>query len=150
MKIRLDGDVYTLRKDADMATEGSPSFMPEIEREQQGIQPIIQPTEIGESLKELNKDELEPETRMSGIDLRARLHHIEANSVLAMDALVALRVLPTSCLAFTRQKKRLSVSITGQGREEIVRIVGGKKEDDIRAGIGGKIENMTKGLIGGK
>jgi len=91
---------------------------------------IIQPTELGETLKELNKDALELNTRMSGIDMRARLNSYEIMTVLALDALVALGFLPTKCLAFTRQKKRLSVSLGGLGREDIVRIVGGKTEVD--------------------
>lgn len=91
---------------------------------------IIQPTELGETLKELNKDSLEVHTRMSGIDMRARLNSYEIMTVLALDALVALGFLPTKCLAFTRQKKRLSVSLKGLGREDIVRIVGGKVEVD--------------------
>lgn len=91
---------------------------------------IIQATELGESLKELNLDNIDPITRMSGIDMRARLHGLEIASILAMDALVALKFLPTSCLAFTRQKKRLSVSLEGKGRGEVVDIVAGKKEHD--------------------
>jgi hypothetical protein len=95
---------------------------------------IIQPTELGETLKELNKDELEFNTRMSGIDMRARLNSYEIMTVLALDALVGLGFLPTKCLAFTRQKKRLSVSLRGLGREDIVRIVSGKNETDAKKG----------------
>lgn len=91
-------------------------------------------TELGQALDNLNNDDLDFETRMSNIDMRARLHHIEASSVLALDGLVALNVLPQKCLAFSRQKKRLSVSIAGKGREEIVSITKGKREDDITAG----------------
>ena len=148
MKIRIDGVRYTFEKNRQPEADDTPQ-MYQPQQHQRGIQPIIQPTEIGESLKDLNSDEIEPETRMTTIDMRARLHPIEATSVLAMDALVALNVLPIKCLAFTRQKKRLSVSIDGKGREEIVQVIGGKRENEIRAGIGGKMEQM-KGLIGGK
>lgn len=103
----------------------------------QGVQEIIQPTELGETLKQLNDDSLESETRMSGIDMRARLHYLEINSVLALDAITALGICPTKCLAFTRQKKRLSVSESGKGREEIVTIVAGKKEQDAKTGVQG-------------
>ena len=110
-----------------------------------GMTSINQPTELGESLRELNLDNIEPNTRMSGIDMRARLHYLEASSVLALDALVALKVLPIDCLAFSRQKKRLSVSIAGKGREEIVEIVGGKRELDAKkSGFG----DMAKGMVG--
>lgn len=109
---------------------------------------IIQPTELGESLKELNSDHIEPNTRMSGIDMRSRLHYIEANSILALDALVALGILPTRTLAFSRQKKRLSVSVSGKGREEIVQIVAGKREQDKAVSNG--FMDKIKGWAGGK
>lgn len=35
---------------------------------------IIQPTEMGETLKEINSDEIDPESRMSSIDMKSRLH----------------------------------------------------------------------------
>lgn len=102
-----------------------------------GIQPILQPSELSESLKELNQDIIDYGSRQSGIDLRARLHPFEVQSVLALDALVALGILPTRTLAFSRQKKRLSVSIQGKGREEIVSLVAGKRELEAKTGIAG-------------
>jgi len=103
-------------------------------------------TEIGQALERLNEDKIDPETRMSGIDMRARLHPIESSAVLALDSLVGLSVYPQSVLTFTRQKKRLSVSDKGKGREEIVQIVGGKRESDERKG-GGMMDSM-KGMLG--
>ena len=99
-----------------------------------GIQQAKESTELGDALDNLNKDDIEPETRMTSIDMRSRLHHAEASSVLALDALVALRVLPVDCLAFSRQKKRLAVSVDGQGRKEIVDITRSKRGDDIEGG----------------
>lgn len=97
-----------------------------------GTLPINAPTEIGESLKELHNDTLDHTTRMSGIDMRAYLHYSEVASVLALDALVALGVLPTKTLAFSRQKKRLSKSIDGIGSKQIVDLVAGKRELEAR------------------
>lgn len=91
---------------------------------------IIQPTELGETLRELNSDVIDGTTRMSSLDMKTRLHYMELNSILGMDTLVALKVLPTSCLAFTRQKKRLNVSLMGKGRQEMVQSIVGKREDD--------------------
>lgn len=102
----------------------------------EGIIPINNPTELGETLKELNKDEIDYESRMSGIDMRARLYPSEISSILALDALVAFGICPTRSLAFTRQKKRLSVSQMGLGRKEIVDIVGGKRELETRSSTG--------------
>ena len=92
---------------------------------------IVQPTELGEVVREFNSDVIEDHTRMSTIDMKTRLHWIEVNSVLAMDTLVAFRVCTSRCLSFTRQKKRLNVSIDGMGRRENVELVVGKRERDV-------------------
>lgn len=135
--IRLDGISMQLQPpdlDGDGVTGGIENITQRVDT---GIQPVVQPTELGETLKELNLDNLDPTIRMSGIDMRARLHHSEVTSILALDALVSLGVLPTKCLVFTRQKKRLSVSLEGKGREEIVNIVAGKRELEAKAGFSG-------------
>lgn len=103
------------------------SFQTQVTRDT-GIQSISQPTELGESLRELNKDDLDLNSRMSDIDMRARLYPIEISSILAMDSLVSLGICPSKALSFTRQKKRLSVSLFGSGRKEIVSVVAGKRE----------------------
>jgi hypothetical protein len=140
--IVLDG-VKTRLESADLDKDGVAGEVETIKQQfDKGMQPIIQPTEISESLKELNKDDLEMISRMSGIDLRARLHAFETTHVLALDALVSLGCLPTKCLAFTRQKKRLSVSLDGRGREEIVQLVAGKRELEARTGMGGFAEKV--------
>lgn len=108
--------------------------------------PINQSSELGDSLKELNKDDIDLHSRTSDIDLRSRLHPMEVSSILALDALVAFGVCPTKCLAFTRQKKRLSVSLMGKGRQEIVEIVGGKREQDRDTGGGGFMSKMLGGF----
>lgn len=95
-----------------------------------GIAQVVNTSELGDTLKELNSDEMEENSRVSGIDLRSNLHPFEVNSILAVDTLVALGFLQTKCLAFTRQKKRLAVSLNARGREDIVRIVQGKREHD--------------------
>ena len=116
-----------------------------------GVIGINQSSELGDSLKELNLDIVEQNTRMSGIDMRARLHPLEISSILALDTLVSLGICPHKCLSFTRQKKRLSVSEDGKGREEIVEIVGGKKEQDVRSGMGGMIDRFKSNIgMGGK
>jgi hypothetical protein len=112
---------------------------------------IVQPTELGESLKELNNDNIEPQTRMSGIDMRSRLVGFEISSVLALDSLVALQFLPIECLSFSRQKKRLAVSLMGKGRDDIVNVVAGKRENDAKmlTGLKDRAMNFT-GMQGGE
>lgn len=125
---------------------GSDEIETVTQRIAEDIQPIVQPTELGDSLKELNLDKLDINTRMSDIDLRAHLHRFEQPSVLALDSLVSLGFLQTKTLGFTRQKKRLSVSLEGRGRDDIVKIVGGKREHDEKAqasGFGDKIRSFV-------
>jgi hypothetical protein len=111
---------------------------------------INSPSELGETLRELNKDEIESNTGMTGIDMKSRLHYIEVSSILAMDALVALKVLPRRCLAFTRQKKRLAVSLDGKGRQEMVEVVGRKREQDkaVANAGGGGIGQGIRNFVG--
>ena len=112
-----------------------------------GTQQIIEQTELGESLRELNNDNIQ-KNRMSGIDMRSRLHYTEISSILAVDSLVAFRFLPVSCLSFTRQKKRLAVSLNGKGRDDIVNIVAGKKDQDAKTSGLGFMDRM-KSFLGG-
>lgn len=145
--IKLDGISMQLEP-ADLDKNGITGGIESIQQKiDTGIQPVMQPTELGETLKELNLDTLDTNIRMSGIDMRARLHHSEVTSILALDALVSLGVLPTKCLVFTRQKKRLSVSLEGKGREEIVNIVAGKRELEAKSGISG-VGDRVKNFFG--
>ncbi len=78
---------------------------------------IINSQEISElqgSLQELNNDTVNQNTRMSGIDLRTRLHNTEIASITVLDTLVAFNFLPMSIVPFTLQKKRLAVSLKGK------------------------------------
>jgi len=117
-------------------------------RRDTGITHITQPTELGETIQSLNDDSTDYETRMSKIDMNTRLGWSEIPSCLAIDSLVAFKLLPTSSLALTRQKKRLNVSLNGQGRKEIVEIVGGKREQDAKAGGGGFFSGLKERLTG--
>lgn len=110
------------------------------------ITEVNESTELGESLRELNKDTI-GDNNQSAIDLRCRLRDFEISSILTLDALVGFRFLAPGCLSFTRQKKRLSVSEKGKGREEIRDMVCGKRDNDLKAseGIGGKLKKMFTG-----
>jgi hypothetical protein len=145
--INLDGVKMELQP-PDIDQDGEVGGVEKVQQNVFGeVTNVVQPTEAGEVIKELNKDELEPTTRMSGIDMRSRLHHLEISSILAVDSLVALGCLPTRCLAFTRQKKRLAVSLDGSGREDIVRIVGGRREHEEKVGM--SLAERGKAFVGG-
>lgn len=91
------------------------------------ITPFKEETELGQVIRDLNSDSLE-DSKMSGIDMRSRLHPIEVSGLLALDALISMRCMPKLALNFTRQKKRLSVSLKGLGRTEVVDIIRGQRE----------------------
>ena len=110
---------------------------------------ITQATELEGSLKELNADAVNPETRMSAIDMRTRLHPTEISSVLAIDSLVALGVLPQRVLPLSTQKKRLNVSEMGKGRQEMVELVAGKTDRDIKIGAMGRVKEGISSFFGG-
>ena len=86
-----------------------------------------QETELGEVMRNLDSDKIDVNTKMSDIDFNARLNREEINACLVFDELVRLGILPSEA-GLTRQKKRLSVSMDGKGREEKVRIVQGERE----------------------
>ncbi len=114
----------------------------------EGVTNITQSTELEGSLRELNADAVNPDTRMSAIDMRTRLHPIEISSVLAVDSLVALGVLPQKCLPLSTQKKRLNVSEMGKGRQEMVELVSGKREQDIKMGGMARMGEGIKSFFG--
>ena len=148
VKFKIDGKQYLKVEPDTQNQEKQSSNAPISFNTDNGIQDIKQPTELGESLRELNKDDIEDD-RASGIDLRANLHQMEVPFILGLDALVRLGVLPVDCLSFTRQKKRLSVSINALGRENIVNIVGGQRDHKENTANGGFFKNFL-GLGGEK
>ena len=146
--IKLDGVKYMVEApdvDGDGRTGG-------VERVTQRLTDnttnITQPTELGEAMKDLDNDDLDPSTRMSGIDMRTRLQIFETNSLWAIDSLVAMKFLPSSCLTITRQRKRLLVSLEGKGREEKVKMVVGQREQAAKEGGMGMMDKV-KGFFGG-
>jgi len=99
-------------------------------------QNVYNQSDIAQALVELNKDNLGDKN--SEIDLRARLHPFELSALLALDSLVAIGFLPIQTLALSRQKKRLSVSLKGLGRKEIISVVAGHQEQLAKkGGLGG-------------
>lgn len=91
---------------------------------------IVEETELGQSIKELNDDTIDEKRKVSGIDMRSRLHAFDISSILVSDALVCLGAQPKVSLDITGKKKRLVVSEDGAGRTEIKEMVVGKREFD--------------------
>jgi len=112
------------------------------------ITPVMQPSETGEVLAQLEKDELDG-NRLSSMDTKANLKPIEVAYICAYDTLCAIGVIPSRLSILTRSKKRLSVSENRSGRDDYVNISSGKKEQDARMGTLGVSERI-KGFFGGK
>ena len=105
---------------------------------------VIEESDLGASLKQLN-DDSKNDDNMSGIDLRARLTSTDISASVILDMLVALNFLPTQGLGITKQKKRLSVSLRGQGRREIVDIIAGERDNQKKDGsMWNKLFNKDK------
>ena len=100
---------------------------------------IIQPSDIGESLKQLNEDHLYRD-KTSGIDMRSILSPFERSPLFCIDSLIRIKMLPKSFSDVSRQYKRLSVSQNGKGREQIVKIITGEREQEV------KKSNIFKGV----
>ena len=136
MALIIDGEYILENKKQSLKTIDT-SMLP-----RDGMTEIHQATELGEAFGELNDDTIDPDTGMSAIDLRTRLHPIEIAGILAWDSLVALDVIPNEGLIFTRQKKRLAISESGKSREEMVRIAAGQREQE--QGLGMKDRLLSK------
>ena len=100
-------------------------------------------TEMGAIMTNLDRDEVDSKTKMSSIDVNTRLEANEINSCLILDELVRLGILPDS-IGLTRQKKRLAISLRGQGRQEKVNIVSGQREFESGSTFGSRFANLFK------
>ncbi len=146
--IHMDGIPIRL-ENPDLDRDGETGGVERVTKQlNDGVTNINQNTELEGSLKELNADSIDPDTRMSQIDMRTRLHPVEISAVLAVDSLVALGVLPQKCLPLSTQKKRLNVSEMGKGRTEMVELVAGKREMDAKSGTFGKIGEGVRNFLG--
>lgn len=104
---------------------------------------IIQPSELADTLKELMRDELDPNTKMSGIDMRSIIHPLDVPNIASFDSLVWLDFLPVKCLSVTRKLLRLSVSQHGKGLDHMVNVATGKRNHDAMTspGLTARIRN---------
>jgi len=145
--ITLDGVPLQLRS-PDLDGDGKTGGVETIQT-YQGITPVSNPTELGESLRESFEDHIDPVTKMSSIDMKTRIYNVfERNAMMAIDSSVSLGMLPVRCLVITRQAKRLNVSMKGEGRKEIVDLVAGKREHDKQVASGGLFGGI-KNMMGG-
>jgi len=100
-------------------------------------------TEMGAIMNNLDNDVVDRDTKMSSIDVNTRLTHEEINSCLIVDELIRLGILPKD-IGLTRQKKRLAISLKGEGRREKVQIVSGQREFEAGSTFGNRFANLFK------
>jgi len=105
-------------------------------------QPVNQDSELTGVMKILNEDVLEKSTNLPSIDMKTRLAPFELTSMVIHDAVIALDCLPKECLITTRTKKRLAVSLLGEGRKEMVRIVQSEREKESGGGFMSKVKGL--------
>lgn len=98
-------------------------------------QPFREQSELGEVFDNIDNDKVTTEG-MSNIDFNARLKDHEANMCMIFDELKAKGILPRDA-NLTRMKKRLSVSLGGQGRKEKVAIASASRGADLDGKSGG-------------
>lgn len=146
-KIIIINGIRTEMRPYDLDKNGKTGGIERIQQPQNtGISPIMQASELGETMDKMNNDDYNPNTRFSNIDMRTRLfNYSERNAIIAIESMSGLRMMPQECTTPTRSIKRLNVSMMGKGRQEMVDIVAGKREHDKQSsGFGDKI----KGFLG--
>lgn len=104
---------------------------------------IKERSELGEVMDSLESDKFDPNTKSSSIDFNARLDHVEISCITIMDELTRLGIFPSDT-GLTRQKKRLSVSLQGKGREEKVQIVQGERQNRSSGGFMQRLGNVFR------
>jgi hypothetical protein len=143
MIITIDG-IKTELRSPDLDGDGETGGVEQL-RPQTGIVPVMQQSELGETIKEIYADEVDPRTRMTSIDLRTRIQsYFERNAMIGIDSATSLKLLPLECSVITRHAKRLNVSLMGKGRQEAVDIIAGQREHVKNSmGLGDKIRNFV-------
>lgn len=102
--------------------------------------PFQEKTELGEVFDNLDNDK-ENDRGFSNIDFNARLKEWEITNCMIFDELKAMGLLPKNA-NITMQKKRLSVSLGGQGRIEKVQVASGVREADLAGRSGGMLSRI--------
>lgn len=147
-EIVIINGVKTILKAADLDGDGKVDGYEYLQQDDNKVTQQTTPSELGDTLKELNRDDIDPVTHMSGIDTRAILHPADIQNIAAFDSLVWLDFLSPKCLAITRKMLRLSVSSSGKGREHMVDVATGKRTFDAMRGDTGNMARI-KNFFGG-
>jgi len=107
--------------------------MNEFNPQASGIITMGQKSDLTESFKELNNDVVEDDG-FSSIDMRTRLTASQIPSLAGLDVLSKMGVYPKEISRIGRSVKRLAVSLSGKGRQEMVDITRNTAEKEAMAG----------------
>jgi hypothetical protein len=138
--LRINGEVVAHDANNDGTIEAN-----EIINQDDGTQDIIETTEMKEALDALNKDDVDVKGK-SSMDLRARLHYMEIAGMMGLDTLAMYHMVSSRAKYITESKKRLSVSLNGEGRKEIVAVTTGDNQGENSQASMGK--RLMQGLFG--
>lgn len=131
-KIYLDGKLLSQRKHEEGSLQPTSGY-------ERGLSHTTKRGDIEASLNELNKDEIDPKTKMTTLDLRSRLHALQIEGMSKWDSVIAFNFLPVMALFVTRTMKRLMVSLDGKGREEMVNITRQNLDKQATGGFGTRL-----------
>ena len=138
---KLDNEIVAVDNESDGIIDNQVPF--------DGTQNITEPTEIGEFMRELNDDTINPETGMSSIDMKSDLDPFQVSGATAIETLIILEMIPRDFIGYTRQIKRNSCSKLGRGRDDMVKaMVGEKEHQENSGGIGNKVGSAIQNAFG--
>lgn len=103
---------------------------------------ITDKSELAQVFDSLDNDDIKSQN-MSNIDFNTRLTKSESNGCLVMDELQRMGLLPMN-FSLSRQKKRLAVSLNGEGRKEKIDIVRSERENTSSSGFLSKLGGIFK------
>lgn len=130
-KFEFDGIMIEITP-ADIDGDGKTGGVEKINQHLDGdIFENTKPSETKEMLAEMNKDEIDPATNMSSVDMLSRTPTLALPSMNAVDCISrkSLSFLGSMGREVTRQIKRNSISENGEGRKENIEAIDRKKED---------------------
>ena len=97
------------------------------------------PTELGDVQRELDRDVLAPDTKMTSVDSKSFITEEDRDNLTAFNSLITLGMVSPKCLNISRQFLRASKSIEGMNLKIHRDIATGQREHEVQ-----KLGTMAK------
>ena len=107
------------------------------------LTPIQESSDLSQTIRELNDDS--EVDKFSNIDMKTNLTADEISAILQLDALIVIGYIPKEFGYITRAKKRISPSLMGRGRQDIVDIAAGQRDNNQGRSFFDRFSGMFKG-----